>query len=495
MTRDALILLVVALAGFRAWRWLTRGARPWAGLVLAAAIAVPVLVGLPQPSSPLRWALTGVFAMLTWRAITSDWDLERPVDRQRRTRGLVLLSLGGVICAVAFLPVAVVALVRTQPIAQHHTSMPIRLLDGAVALQLAAGLLALSGHTPAGADVDVATLALVLGIALSHYLAAGIDKLRLGPTPLSWCRSNRLSFLVANSYQSGWWWWLSPEQAARRVAHIARLDRPLTYATIVVELGVIPAALWRSSAVGWLFVLVLFHLLIFSLSGICFWEYAMVDLLLVVAIVSMPASVWPGASVVAVAAIGATRLWWFPSRLGWWDSAVCGRIVWTVEGVDGRHYRLTNDFMDPHERLYGRDPGACYLRDGMPSGTCGTVLSDAARCDLAAYARSEGRDRKRRDQAAIASFDAEAIAAHRRRIRAIMNAVAVGKPRGPLHGHWRVLKAPGGHWYDRFHRERYDGSVAPAAVVADYREIVWLDHRRAFLKVDERRLDRFTIRS
>lgn len=120
MTRDVLILLFVALVSFRAWRWVTRRARPFAGIALATAVAVPAVVGLHQPSSPLRWALTGVLAMLTGRAITSDWDLERPVDTQRRTRGLVLLSLGGVICTVAFTPVAVVALVCTQPIAASH---------------------------------------------------------------------------------------------------------------------------------------------------------------------------------------------------------------------------------------------------------------------------------------------------------------------------------------------------------------------------------------
>lgn len=169
--------------------------------------------------------------------------------------------------------------------------------------------------------------------------------------------------------------------------------------------------------------------------------------------------------------------------------------MWTVEAVDGRRYRLTNDFMDPHERLYGRDPGACYLHDGAPSGTCGTVLSDDARRELMAYARSEGRDRARRDDVAIATFDSQAIAEHRRRILAIMDALAAGQPRGPLRGRWRILKAPGGHWYDRFHRDRYDGSVAPAAVAADYREVVWVDERRAFLTVDSRRLDRFTVHS
>jgi hypothetical protein len=165
-----------------------------------------------------------------------------------------------------------------------------------------------------------------------------------------------------------------------------------------------------------------------------------------------------------------------------------------VQGVSGRWYRLTNDFMSPHERHYGREPGAGYLTEPIVHGPCGVVFSERARDALAAscgrrldaeVARAIGRD----------SHDPAAVAEHRRRIRAVLRAVHDGCRKRVLPQWASWLRAPGGHWYERGHPDAYDAQEPAIAVRAIYVERFFDEASGRLVVVHRAKVDAFSVRA
>ena len=62
-------------------------------------------------------------------------------------------------------------------------------------------------------------------------------------------------------------------------------------------------------------------------------------------------------------------------KLGWWDSPLIARPIWEVRGQSGKWYGLYNDFMCPHESLFGKRYGWFLVRDRRITDHLGEVRS------------------------------------------------------------------------------------------------------------------------
>src|SRR5205085_298314 len=94
---------------------------------------------------------------------------------------------------------------------------------------------------------------------------------------------NHLSNLAVGAYVRGWLGFL-PEHVVLPVAEFVRnFDRPMAVFTLVTELGALVffflALRW---ARVWAFLCFVLHLGIFALTGVCFWKWAVANIVLLI---------------------------------------------------------------------------------------------------------------------------------------------------------------------------------------------------------------------
>jgi hypothetical protein len=167
---------------------------------------------------------------------------------------------------------------------------------------------------------------------------------------------------------------------------------------------------------GFCFAWAAFHIGVFALSGLLFWDWILADLALAVFVSLLPpASMgWafgPGpvfAGLAFMAAFPLRHKLWKPMPLGWYDTPFTQRVHWRVRGVSGKIYGLYNDFMCPHERLYGKVNG-CFL---APVPVVTYHLGEVWKPDLRAALAAAGPDLDRLE-AVKARFGIRPVCAER----------------------------------------------------------------------------------
>ena len=125
---------------------------------------------------------------------------------------------------------------------------------------------------------------LLLVIVASHYAAPGAAKIKEG-----WIFTEEFHQLVPVRYATGWRGFLNDETMPAFASFVAPFDFPIQVCVIVLEsLGVFILIFQRKSAlillVGW----TAFHVAVLALSGICFWQWVMIDGVLVLIIWKCP---------------------------------------------------------------------------------------------------------------------------------------------------------------------------------------------------------------
>lgn len=468
-------------------RALARRPQPLAVAVSVAVIA-PLSLRLPPPPGPLRWFLVSVVALLTWRGVTSDYDVTVPLSPQRRDKLLLLsLAVASALWAPALLAWLAVSCGRLRGW-QHHAMMPTRLLKAYLAWCVAAAALA-----PA-ATASAAGLVLVLGcVSLSHYVKPAWSKTRLGPRPWSWAWHNRTHYLIASAYSWGWARFL-PSSAVSRILRRARvLDRPVNLLAVAVEAGGLVAFVDRRLLLAALAATALFNLAVALASGIFFWENITTNVGLATAVGALPtvpygtAFGWPAALLAsAVILLSAADLLWQPWHLGWWDAPFTARLHWQVETASGAVRGLYNDYMCPYEREFGRVEG--YFLTDIPvlHGHLGIVWDRQLR-DLIVKARGDP-DRLHRLQQSYGRThsDDERSAEHVAFLTAMFTRLNAGVRKSPLPRPLRRLKAPGGQLYRWGDLPAYHGEEPVRRITIRYQERCYLPETGDFLLLADR---------
>lgn len=414
-------------------------------------------------AGPERLLAAGLALILAWQAATRDID---PVLGEPRTflRMLAPLLAAGTWFHPACLPAIAFLLTTPFGIWQHHAAFPMRLLQALTAH----ALLAASGwpaNGPAwlpgwisgwlsGRFRDASALALfVMTIAISHYFITALAKGMLGPKWHSWATENRMHHLAACAYSWGWARFLPWKTWLQAVKLLSRCERPLQASAFLLEL-LSPLAFWHPrAAIGFCLGFALFHLGVFAVAGLLFWDWILADLLLaafVAGIASDPgmsaAAFGPGPVLAGLAFMAAFPLrhkLWKPMPLGWYDTPFTQRIHWRVRGRSGRLYGLYNDFMCPHERLYGKVNG-CFLAP-VPVVTyhLGEVWKPELRAALVAAGPDPARLDAVKDRFGIRPVCADRSARHLAYLKRFFHELNRGARKYALPRPLRWLKAPG----------------------------------------------------
>ena len=211
------------------------------------------------------------------------------------------------------------------------------------------------------------------------------------------------------------------------------------------------------------------------LTGILFWPYMLVNGLLIYGLTALPLSSvdalfgWQTGLVCA----GLILLFpfrgrlWRPIMLGWWDTPFSCRVHWEVKGPSGVWRGLYNDFMCPHERIFGQTFGDFVSDEKRLNKHCGETNKRenaeriwAAGSDLSALKQAK-------EDLGRSYYSVERTEAHDRYMKAFVRNFNAGKRKRlvPV-----LLKGWGGQMFYWGKLPRFTGQEPIEELVVRYRE-------------------------
>lgn len=427
--------------------------------LLLGALGLTLVLGLPfwpwevlPLGDQLGGLAGGIAAFVVWNAATRDHDPVVP-GPAGATRALLAMSALGTFLSPALLLLTAALLSGPFHFWQHHAAFPMRLLQLLVGYVVLAALMVLM---PVPGEALAASLAPALIVVLttmlaSHYVITALAKGFLGPKPWSWVLKNRLHYLPAAAYSWGWARFVPWPRFRRGIEAVRRVERPLQLVVFSAELLVPLALLDQRLAVGACLVFAGLHLGVFALAGLFFWDWILADLLLALLFATLPreiaaAAFGPGPLLLGCAILLIFPLrhrLWKPMPLGWYDSPFTQRVHWQVTGKSGKTYGLYNDFMCPHERLYGKVHG-CFA---VPHAVVTYHLGELWKLELRDALLEAGPNLERlngvRQRFGIRPRSPALTERHRQYLTAFFAALNAGAKKAALPRWARWLKAPG----------------------------------------------------
>jgi hypothetical protein len=295
----------------------------------------------------LRWLVVLVAAILAWTF--SSYDFNAWYARAHDIDRLLLIAL---LPCIWWRPVFVFPFLTLLVAVAWQTSWPIEGFSWAGPAPLIRVLFLFSAFMIAwpirrirAADLLFAIFCLVA----AHYWVPGYRKLRLG-----WIEDDIVAFLLPATYANGWLGFLS----APTISHITRvlvaLNWPMKVGTVLVEWGAL-VAIWRPTTLRLLLIGgIIFHIGIVLLSGIFFWAWMLLELMLLVlflrrgAISRLPIFTLPH-FLLSLLLIGAGAITFRAVSLSWMDSRVEYTYRMVGIGESGREYALPPAFFAPYD--------------------------------------------------------------------------------------------------------------------------------------------------
>src|SRR5690606_16664505 len=159
-----------------------------------------------------------------------------------------------------------------------------------------------------------------------------------------------------------------------------------------------------------------------------------------------------------------------PLPLGWFDTPFTQRIHWRVRGESGAWYGLYNDFMDPHERLYGKVHGCFAVPVAVFTYHLGEVWKPELRDAIRAAGPCPARLDEVRRRFGILPRNERMLERHVAYLRRFFAELARGAKKHVLPRWLRWLKAPGDQIYYWGELPAYRGQERAVEVKLLYRE-------------------------
>jgi hypothetical protein len=221
------------------------------------------------------------------------------------------------------------------------------------------------------------------------------------------------------------------------------------------------------------------HLLIFICTGILFWELILVNIFILV-FLNIAEEVLIN-SLFSVENFGIfiilTLIIPFISKtilrakgLGWWDTSYAGRIHWELIGQSGKTYGLYNDYMDPHERLFGRMYGWFFIKKKIPYIHLGEVLNLELRNRIIASKGNPDKLDQICESFGKSYKDPEKEKLHDEYFLRFFEAILANKRKHILPKYLSFLKPPGGQFYYWGDKQAYTGQEKIKTVEIYFRE-------------------------
>jgi hypothetical protein len=183
----------------------------------------------------------------------------------------------------------------------------------------------------------------------AHYWVSGLGKLNW-----EWVQNDRIYFLLPATYANGWLAFLTPDAISSITQTLSSFNLPLKALTLVVEFGAVLFFLHRRVTRFFLGAWVVFHTGVFFVSGICFWMWGVLDIVLLILFLRKGAfSTLPVYSaphfVASLILIAGGAFWCRPARLVWHDVPLSYTYRFEGHTESGRMYQLPPAFFAPYD--------------------------------------------------------------------------------------------------------------------------------------------------
>jgi hypothetical protein len=458
---------------------------------LSAAVALFRWEHLPH-QGVVRLLAVGLCALLTWKVVTKDIDVALG-ESNAFSRIALIGSCFGLWLSPAFVLPALCLLTRPFSQWRHHAILPMRTLLATAAFICLAELAAPASSLVQPYFPDVSTLIFfLLTIHASHYLSAGLAKLKLGPRWYSWVTDNRIHYISANAHAWGWARFIPWSLWLRLVKAVKVTEKPLQAVILMTELTAPLALLSPRVAVTACVVWSAFHLGVFIFSGIWFWDWIGANVVLALAVAALPEAhkdapfgwLSVAASTLFIVAFPLRNKLWGPTPLAWWETPFTQRMHWFATGISGTIYEVYSEFMCPHQRLYGKIH-ACFLAPArLITFFLGTVMVPERRDAICSAGPSPERLDALRERFGAQPRDAKMAENHFNYLHRFFDALN-RRARKHVLPRWLLwLKAPGGHIYYWGDMPAFRGQERVIKVTLRFRE-KYFDGERLVLLRDE----------
>ena len=317
----------------------------------------------------LRWVVFGVAAMLAWthsgHAINDYYGQAHIFDRWLLV-GLAVATLRSPLVIGVFALQLVLARVQLHhPInaqAPIGDELPLRLLGAVFTAALlnffvaTRGFERLKNQLRAG-DLAIATSCLVFVILCfigSYYGYAGVAKLTIGRTPIDWIQEAHLENLFVGAYLNGWSLVGRADTMLDLANAVTLLSVPFALVTTLVECSMVLLLVHRRMTLVLVTAIIAMHVGIVMLSGIFFWKWLGIDLMLAVWLFrvrhnpQIRAIYSPVNAVVSVALIVLTMATFGLNDFTWWNTRWVSIIDVEVRDESGHTYRIDPRDFDPY---------------------------------------------------------------------------------------------------------------------------------------------------
>jgi len=240
-------------------------------------------------------------------------------------------------------------------------------------------------------NIQYFDLAIILCVSIhfGNYFYSGLYKLLLEGGIASWVQTNKTYYLLLNAYTSGHLPISHYQELFKYVYEFYRDNYILSNLFIVVSQLISLIILYR---IRWACALIILydiiHLIIFITTGIFFWKWILLNILLVISLSKINIKVLP-ISIFALAILCTltARTLFFTAKLAWYDTPALNDAHIIAVSNEGKEYRApSNYFLDTSVTYAQQRVGWPYIGH-FPTKTFGTtyttqIKTNAERCNF-----------------------------------------------------------------------------------------------------------------
>lgn len=185
-------------------------------------------------------------------------------------------------------------------------------------------------------------IAAAIGAHVGNYLASAVAKLALDGGILSWLRDNRIADIMAVGLEKQTlpsYHWPAATDLLYRGALAAAV--PINLAAFAVQAAGPVAVLKRRWLIGLTLAFDLFHLVVFVMSGLFFWKWIGLNIVIVTTLLAISDAEWRSVGRwVTLVFVLAGSLVFHTAWLAWYDSRGFGSPYFVAHFADGEAVRM-----------------------------------------------------------------------------------------------------------------------------------------------------------
>jgi len=410
--------------------------------------------------------------IITWRAISMDIDLATG-KTNFLYRFLMFLSCFGVWYHPAFTIILLHIGTTWLRSYYHHQHLSIRLIFMLVSCLIGLSIINsinLILETPISIHFIEPVYIGFMCVVGSHYFIPGLKKMQLGTHWYSWIKENKLHNIVSSAYAWGWARFLPEKYIVKIIKVIKPFDVYIQAITILFEAGAIFILLNDKLSIALILLFISFHLMVWLLSGILFWQFIIANLSLIWGILVLPNEVnnliFNPINMFIPAVVFFLKVWKTAS-LAWWDTSFAGYIEYEVVGESGKSYGLYNDFMCPNERIYGQLYGHFLSDEKRINGHLGESKRKESFDAIEDAKKGLLSIEQIKKEIGESLYDSKLIEIHDKYIISFIKNYNLGKKK---HIFPKWLKAPGGQMFYWGNFDRFKGQESIKELIVHYKE-------------------------